>query len=146
MDATRELITSHLQIPADVVAHGDIQAAAEIPFSVLDELAEEVGAEKIPVHALSRVGWYYTKADQIIALASLAADSVIRGALSAAVRWVICLSVSLPTTAFLPAITGSPAPRVRRRGRSRPGRAPCRRHRLPVGRGARNRVVGRRRW
>lgn len=39
----------------------------------------------------------------IIALASLAADSVIRGALRAAVRWVICLSVSLPTTAFLPA-------------------------------------------
>ncbi|QCX47295.1 pseudouridine synthase [Arcanobacterium haemolyticum] len=69
MEATGHLITSHLQIPADAVAHGDIQAAAEIPFSVLEELAEEVGAEKIPVHTLSRVGWHYTKADQIIALA-----------------------------------------------------------------------------
>lgn len=69
MDATRELVTNHLEIPADAVAHGDIQAAAEIPFSVLDELAEEVGAEKIPVHTLSRIGWHYTKADQIIALA-----------------------------------------------------------------------------
>lgn len=69
MEATGHLITSHLQIPADAVAHGDIQAAAEIPFSVLEELAEEVGAEKIPVHTLSRVGWHYTKVDQIIALA-----------------------------------------------------------------------------
>ncbi|MCQ9371187.1 pseudouridine synthase [Corynebacterium sp. 35RC1] len=69
MDATRELITNHLEIPADVVAHGDIQAAAEIPFNVLDELAGEVGAEKIPAHRLSRVGWHYTKADEIISLA-----------------------------------------------------------------------------
>ena len=69
MEATGHLITSHLQIPADAVAHGDIQAAAEIPFNVLDELAEEVGAEKIPIHTLSRIGWHYTKADQIIALA-----------------------------------------------------------------------------
>ncbi|EGT5575130.1 TPA: pseudouridine synthase [Corynebacterium striatum] len=69
MEATGHLITSHLQIPADAVAHGDIQAVAEIPFSVLEELAEEVGAEKIPVHTLSCIGWYYTKADQIIALA-----------------------------------------------------------------------------
>ncbi|HAT1311767.1 TPA: pseudouridine synthase, partial [Corynebacterium striatum] len=53
MEATGHLITSHLQIPADAVAHGDIQAVAEIPFSVLEELAEEVGAEKIPVHTLS---------------------------------------------------------------------------------------------
>ena len=35
MEATGHLITSHLQIPADAVAHGDIQAAAEIPFSML---------------------------------------------------------------------------------------------------------------
>ncbi|MCG7369392.1 MAG: hypothetical protein E7L02_08895 [Cutibacterium avidum] len=69
MDATRELVTNHLEIPADAAPHGEIQAAAEIPFSVLDELAEEVGAEKIPVHTLSRIGWHYTKADQIIALA-----------------------------------------------------------------------------
>lgn len=69
MDATYELITNHLEIPADAVAHGDIQATAEIPFSLLEELAEEVGAEKIPVHTLSRIGWHYTKADQIIALA-----------------------------------------------------------------------------
>lgn len=69
MDATCELITNHLEIPADAVAHADIQAAAEVPFSVLDELAGEVGAEKIPVHTLSRVGWHYTKADEIIALA-----------------------------------------------------------------------------
>lgn len=68
MDATYELITNHLEIPADAVAHGDIQATAEIPFSLLEELAEEVGAEKIPVHTLSRIGWHYTKADQIIAL------------------------------------------------------------------------------
>lgn len=68
MDTT-ELITNHLEIPAGAVAHGEIQAGAEIPFSVLEELAEEVGAEKIPVHTLSRVGWHYTKADQIIALA-----------------------------------------------------------------------------
>lgn len=69
MDATRNLITNHLEIPADAAPHGEIQAAAEIPFSVLDGLAEEVGAEKIPVHTLSRVGGHYTKADQIIALA-----------------------------------------------------------------------------
>lgn len=69
MDATRELITNHLEIPADAVARSDIQAAAETPFSVLDELTEEVGAEKIPVRTLSRVGGHYTKAGQIIALA-----------------------------------------------------------------------------
>ncbi|MCD4549161.1 pseudouridine synthase [Schaalia sp. lx-260] len=69
MDATRELITNHLEIPADAASHGEIQAVAEIPFSVLDELAEEVWAEKIPVHTLSRVGWHYTKAEEIIALA-----------------------------------------------------------------------------
>ena len=63
MDATRNLITNHLEIPADAAPHGEIQAAAEIPFSALDELAEEVGAEKIPVHTLSRIGWHYTKAD-----------------------------------------------------------------------------------
>ena len=56
MDATRELITNHMEIPADAVARSDIQAAAEIPFSVLDELTEEVGAEKILVRTLSRVG------------------------------------------------------------------------------------------
>lgn len=69
MDATRKLITNHLEIPADAAPHGEIQAAAEIPFSVLDELADEIGAEKIPVHTLSRVGWHYTKAEEIIALA-----------------------------------------------------------------------------
>lgn len=69
MDATRNLITNHLEIPADAAQHGEIQTAAEIPFSVLDELAEEVGAEKIPIHTLSRIGWHYTKADQIITLA-----------------------------------------------------------------------------
>ena len=56
MDATRNLITNHLEIPADAAPHGEIQAAAEIPFSVLDEFAEEVGAEKIPVRTLSRIG------------------------------------------------------------------------------------------
>lgn len=69
MEATRDLITNHLQIPADAIPHGDIQAAAEIPFTVLDELAEELGAEKIPVHTLSRIGWHYTKAEEIIAAA-----------------------------------------------------------------------------
>ena len=63
------LITSILQIPADAMPHGDIQATAEIPFTVLEELAKELGAEKLPVHTLSRIGWHYTKADQIIALA-----------------------------------------------------------------------------
>ncbi|WP_246825743.1 hypothetical protein [Trueperella sp. HMSC08B05] len=56
MDATRNLITNHLEIPADAAPHGEIQTAAEIPFIVLDEFAEEVGAEKIPVHTLSRIG------------------------------------------------------------------------------------------
>ena len=43
MDATRNLITNHLEIPADAAPHGD-------------EFAEEVGAEKIPVRTLSRIG------------------------------------------------------------------------------------------
>ena len=56
MEATGHLITNHLEIPADAAPHGEIQAAAEIPFIVLDEFAEEVGAEKIPVRTLSRIG------------------------------------------------------------------------------------------
>lgn len=46
MEATRDLITNHLQIPADAIPHGDIQTAAEIPFTVLEELAEELGARR----------------------------------------------------------------------------------------------------
>lgn len=69
MEASRDLITNHLQIPADAMARGEIQATAEVPFTVLDKLAEEVAAEKIPVHTPSRIGWQHTKADQIIALA-----------------------------------------------------------------------------
>lgn len=40
MDATCELVTNHLKIPADAMAHGDVQAAAGIPFNVLDEHRE----------------------------------------------------------------------------------------------------------
>lgn len=69
MEATQPLITKHLQIPADAWPHSSIQAAAEIPFSVLETLAEELGADKIPVRTLARIGWHYTKAEEIIARA-----------------------------------------------------------------------------
>lgn len=69
MEATQPLITNHLQIPADAWPHSSIQAAAEVPFAVVDALAEEIGAEKTPVHTLARIGWHYTKAEEIIALA-----------------------------------------------------------------------------
>lgn len=66
MEPTGQLITSSLDIPAGALAHGDIQAGAEIDFATLETLAEELGAVKLPVRTLSRVGWFYTDGEQII--------------------------------------------------------------------------------
>ena len=66
MEPTGQLITSIAGIPAGALAHGDIQAAAEITFATLETLAAELGCQKIPVRTLSRVGWFYTDAEAII--------------------------------------------------------------------------------
>ncbi|MEW6903254.1 pseudouridine synthase [Trueperella pyogenes] len=66
MDATGQLITSPLDIPAGALAHADIQAAAEIDFATLETIAVELGAVKLPVRTLSRVGWFFTGGEAII--------------------------------------------------------------------------------
>lgn len=66
METSDQLITSPLDIPAGSLAHADIQAAAEIDFTTLETLASELGAVKLPVRTLSRVGWFFTNGEQII--------------------------------------------------------------------------------
>ena len=66
VEPTGQLITSPLDIPEGALAHGDIQAAAEINFATLEALAEELGSVKLPVRTLSRVGWFYTNGEAII--------------------------------------------------------------------------------
>ena len=69
MEPTGQLITSIAGIPEGALAHGDIQAGAEITFATLETLAEELGCLKLPVRTLSRVGWFYTDGEAIIAAA-----------------------------------------------------------------------------
>lgn len=69
METTGNLITNPLEIPADALSHADIQAGAEIDYVTLEMLATELGAMKLAVHTLSRVGWFYTKGEAIIAAA-----------------------------------------------------------------------------
>ena len=66
MEPAGQLITSPLDIPAGAMAHGDIQAAAEIDFATLEALAAELGSVKLPLRTLSRVGWFYTNGEAII--------------------------------------------------------------------------------
>ena len=66
MQPTGQLITSPLDIPEGALAHADIQAAAEIDFATLETLAAELGALKLPVRTLSRVGWFFTDGEEII--------------------------------------------------------------------------------
>lgn len=68
MVVTRDLITKTKDILADAVSAINIQVGAEISFETVEQLAEEIGAEKIPVRTFNLVGWCFTKGEQIIEL------------------------------------------------------------------------------